>query len=181
MLIYLAHHPEWKEKVQAEITSAARKYCSDPNAALVDQLTSLPIEIWEKCFPIVDLCLRESIRLQSNNVAMRQNVSGKDVHVADALIPNGAFVGYHKADIHKNKDVYPNPDIWNPGRFLSEKMDNERPYTFIGWGAGRHPCCEFPSQYGFTYKSASQFLNMCHMQWELVWPNCKLQSSQHFG
>lgn len=147
MLIYLAHNPEWKEKVLAEIALAARNHCSDPNSTLVDQLTSLPIEIWETGFPIIDICLRESIRLQSNNMAMRQNISGKDIRIADILIPNGAFVGYHKADIHKDNDVYPNPDIWNPGRFLSEKMGSERPYTFIGWGAARHPCCEFASQY----------------------------------
>jgi cytochrome P450 len=143
VLIYLAHSTNWQEKVRAEIISTVRDHSKNPELPLVEQLTSLPIEIWESGFPMIDLCLRESIRLQSNNVAMRQNISGQDIQLANVIIPHGAFVGYHKADIHKDVDIYPSPEMWNPGRFLSEKITEERPYTYIGWGVARHPCCEF--------------------------------------
>lgn len=92
-------------------------------------------------FPFLDLCLRDSIRLQALGSFFRRNISGRDVIVGDEVIPNGAFVAYHIADVHMNPEIYPEPEKWDPERYLPERAeDKKRTYGFLGWGAARHPC-----------------------------------------
>lgn len=126
ILIYLATNPEWKAKVLQQIIEVASKNCTDPKASLVDQLTSLPIEIWEGGFPLIDLCLRDSIRLQLVGSALRRNMSGHDLKIGDAIIPHGYYVAYHLADIHHDESVYPNPERWDPGRYLPDRAEDKK-------------------------------------------------------
>jgi cytochrome P450 len=131
-------------KVREEVAAVAAKHSKDPKASLVDQLSSLPIEVWETGFPNIDLCLRDSIRLQLVGTAMRKNVSGHDVKVGDAIIPHGAYVMYPIADVHHDPDVYQDPEKWDPSRYLPGRAeDKKKPYAYCGWGLGRHPCCKF--------------------------------------
>lgn len=90
----------------------------------------------------MDLCLRDSIRLQALGTAFRRNISGRDVVVGDEVIPNGAFVAYHLADLHMDPEVYLDPEKWDPDRYLPERAEDKRkkPHGYAGWGAGRHPC-----------------------------------------
>jgi len=144
ILVYLANNPEWMAKVREEVVTVAAQHCTDEKASLIDQLSSLPIEIWETGFPLLDLCLRDSIRLQTVGAAMRRNVSGHDVKIADTIIPNGSYVFYPLADIHHDPEVYDQPEEWNPSRYLPDRQeDKKKPYAYLGWGMGRHPCRRF--------------------------------------
>ena len=112
---------------------------------MVEQLSQLPLEAWESEFPVLDLCLRDSIRLQLLGAALRRNVSGKDIpiDVGDEVIPNGAFVAYHLGDIHLDPTIYKDPEEWDPSRYLPDRAeDKKKPLSWLGWGAGRHPCRE---------------------------------------
>lgn len=42
--------------------------------------------------------------------------------------------------MHHDPKFYPNPDVFDPGRFSTENKDNLIPYTFLGFGAGPHSC-----------------------------------------
>jgi hypothetical protein len=64
VLMYFARDPYWQAKAREEVKAVALKYAKDKNAPLIDQLQQLPSHAWEGEFPIVDMCLRESIRLQ---------------------------------------------------------------------------------------------------------------------
>ena len=53
----------------------------------------VPLEGWENDFPTVDVCLKESIRLQLSGTAFRRNVAGKEIKINDKeVIPPGPFV-----------------------------------------------------------------------------------------
>lgn len=111
----------------------------------MDQLAQLPIEAWGQEFPIIDTCLRESIRLQLLGTAFRKNISdnyiptGKD----GESIPPGAFVTYATADIHLDPEVYKDPMKWDPARLMPDRAeDKKKPHAYLGWGTGRHPCCK---------------------------------------
>lgn len=68
------------------------KYAIDTKAPLSDQLSYVPLEAWETGFPVLDLCLRESIRLNLPGTAFRQNISGRDIKIGDEVIPDGHYV-----------------------------------------------------------------------------------------
>ncbi|TLD37158.1 cytochrome P450 [Venturia nashicola] len=141
ILIYLAKYPYWKQKVLEQVIEVASKNCKDPTAPLVDQLISLPIDVWEGGFPLLDLCLRDSIRLQTVGTAFRKNLSGHDVKIGNATIPNGYYVVYAMGDIHNDESIYPDPARWDPGRYLPDRAEDKKvPYAWAGWGLGRHPC-----------------------------------------
>jgi cytochrome P450 len=91
-LIYLSLNPTWKAKVLDEMKAAVAKYTTDRTAPFIEQLSSLPLEAWEREFPVIDMVLTETIRLQLQGVLFRKNVGGSDIKVGDEIIPNGAFV-----------------------------------------------------------------------------------------
>lgn len=146
VLCYLATSPEWLAKARDEVRSTAAKYAKDPTAPLRYQLDDVPLEAWEAEFPIVDLCLKDSIRLNLLGSVFRKNTSGKAIPTGNGneVIPPEAFVTYAIADTHLNPEIYPNPEKWDPARYLPGRAeDKKQTYGFIGWGVARHPCCKY--------------------------------------
>lgn len=78
-------------EVRKEVENAATKYSTDKIASLSDRLANLPVEAWESEFPMLDLCLKETIRVQGQGVFQRRNVSGSDLTIGGEVVPNGAF------------------------------------------------------------------------------------------
>ncbi|CAG8976008.1 hypothetical protein HYALB_00007535 [Hymenoscyphus albidus] len=143
VLLYLSKDPYWMSKVREEVKTVAAKYCPDTDAPLSQQLTYVPVEAWESEFPALDLCLKDSIRLQLLGAAFRKNTSGREIPtgVGDEVIPPGAYVTYHTADVSLDPTIYPDPLKWDPARYLPDRAeDKKRPYAYIGWGVARHPC-----------------------------------------
>jgi sterol 14-demethylase len=144
LLCFLGRDPHWKGKVIEEIHTVADKYSPDKTKPLVDRLMDVPLEAWEGEFPIVDICLKDSIRLNLPGTAFRQNLSGQDIPLdkeGRIVVPNGAFMTYASGDMFYNPDIYPNPEQWDPARYLPERAeDKKEQYAWTGWGVARHPC-----------------------------------------
>ena len=85
MLLYLSRYPYWQDQVRAEVKAVAARYCADDNLSLKDQLMHVPCDAWEAEFPVLDICLKESIRLSTNGTSFRQNVSGQDIPIRRRL------------------------------------------------------------------------------------------------
>jgi len=64
VLVYLAKDPYWQSKAREEIKAAALKYSNDKDTSLIEQLQQLSMEAWESEFPVLDMCMRDSIRLR---------------------------------------------------------------------------------------------------------------------
>ena len=85
-------NPEWKAQVLDEIKTSVAKHTKDRTTPLIQQISSLPLEAWETEFPVINMVLTETIRLQLQGVLFRKNISGTDVKVGGEVIPAGAFV-----------------------------------------------------------------------------------------
>ncbi|KAI9669870.1 MAG: hypothetical protein M1831_006905 [Alyxoria varia] len=150
VLCYLAKNGEWMRRVRQEISTVADKYDHDASKSLWEKLETIPLSAWESEFPSIDLCLRESMRLSLHGAMFRWNGTSRDVPIngqsmkaegAGEVIPSGAFAAYHVGDVHRNPEIYQNPETFDPGRFEEpRKEDGKVPYGFVGWGAARHPC-----------------------------------------
>jgi cytochrome P450 len=144
VMCYLGNSPEWLAKTQEEVRNTATKYARDPNAPLRHQLDDVPLEAWEAEFPIVDMCLRDAIRLNLLGTALRKNISGRAIPTGNGkeVIPPGAFVTYATGDIHLDPAVYRDPHKWDPSRYLPDRAEDKKKeiHPFVGWGVGRHPC-----------------------------------------
>jgi len=141
VLIYLSQSPEWRARALAEVVSVATKYDSDPAHSLADRLSSVPAEAWETEFKVLELCLRDSIRIQLVGSAFRKNSGNHEVTIGDAKVPAGSLVMYHTGDVHLNPEIYQDPLKWDPARYLPDRAEDKKaPHAFIGWGVARHPC-----------------------------------------
>ncbi|KAF2263282.1 cytochrome P450 6A1 [Lojkania enalia] len=142
VMCYLATSPEWLSKCREEIRTTAARYATDSKAPLRHQLDDIPLEAWENEFPNIDVCLRDSIRINLLGTAFRKNVSGKAIPIGNGeVIPPNAFATYAVGDVHSDPGVYPNPQKWDPARYLPERAeDQKKKYAYLGWGVARHPC-----------------------------------------
>jgi len=128
ILVYLASKPYWLDRVREEVVSVADRYCPDDSVPLKERLMRVPVEAWEGEFPIIDICLKDSIRLQMSGAAFRKNVSGQDIPLNKhgEVIPKGAYATFAAGDIHYNPEIYSNPDEWDPARYLPERAEDKK-------------------------------------------------------
>ncbi|KAF9695214.1 hypothetical protein EKO04_006984 [Ascochyta lentis] len=144
VLCYLATSSEWLARIRAEVHAAAAKYSKhDSNASLLDKLGDLPLDAWESEFPLIQMCLRDSIRLNMPGVFFRKNLSNRAIPTGhgNEVIPPASFPIYHVADAHRDPEVWAQPDKWDPARYLPDRAeDGKKSRIYLGWGTGRHPC-----------------------------------------
>lgn len=143
MPIFLAHSEAWKAIARAEVDSVISRHRKSTEQSAADVLDTLTLEEWENEFPVIDICLRESIRIVVPGCMFRKNTSGSDIPIGDTgeVIPHGSFASYLLDNMHMNPEVYPDPLKYEPGRHLDASAQGKKePHLFLGWGTGRHPC-----------------------------------------
>jgi hypothetical protein len=116
----------------------------------------------------MNMCFRESIRLNQLMVHFRLNNSGKDIPLGNGeVIPPGAFVAYHTGDVHLDSEIYPNPEDWDPNRYSPEEaQDKKAAHAFVGWGSGKHPCCMCPVKPPVKLKTNQAIVGMRFARFE---------------
>ena len=94
ILFELAMNRKWKQKVLDEIAEIVKKYRASEKQSATDVLSSIDIDAWENEFPMIDLALRETIRLGIPGTSFRKNISGRDVPLGSSgeVIPNDFLV-----------------------------------------------------------------------------------------
>nr|POE87460.1 hypothetical protein CFP56_30049 [Quercus suber] len=96
----------------------------------------VPIEAWESEFPLIDMSLKDSIRLQMSGTAFRRNATTRDIPIdkeGREVIPPGAYVSLAVGDMHYNPDFYADEAEWDPSRYMSERAeDKKEQHAWIG-------------------------------------------------
>ncbi|KAK2593058.1 hypothetical protein QQS21_009266 [Conoideocrella luteorostrata] len=146
LTVFLAYSPEWQAKCRAEIDSVIAQKLKYPGQSANDILRTLQLQEWETNFPVIVAAFRETVRLAMCGAMFRKNASGSAVSIGTTgeVIPDGAYASFLMDNTHMDPALYPEPSIFNPGRYLSQEGDPDEqepgPHTFVGWGSGRHPC-----------------------------------------
>ncbi|KII87907.1 hypothetical protein PLICRDRAFT_42425 [Plicaturopsis crispa FD-325 SS-3] len=141
VLIFLAAHPEWKARATAEVNALVSTHTnttgSDP---LHKRLAAIPMSAWEEEMPVIELIIRETLRLIINGTLLRRNVA-QPLEIDGKIIDKAAFLAYNTSDVHLNSDIYSDPLTFDPSRFNpGREEDKKGTFTYLAWGAGRHPC-----------------------------------------
>lgn len=122
-------HQEIQEKVYEELYGIFGD--SDRPATFQD---TLEMKYLERCLmetlrmyppvPIIARELREDLQLSS----------GKYVVPAGATVVIGTYL------LHRDENIYPNPNKFDPDNFLPERQSNRHYYAFIPFSAGPRSC-----------------------------------------
>nr|XP_023013049.1 cytochrome P450 4g15 [Leptinotarsa decemlineata]XP_023013057.1 cytochrome P450 4g15 [Leptinotarsa decemlineata] len=89
----------------------------------------------------LERCLMETLRMYPPVPIIARQLR-QDVKLAsgDYTLPAGATIVIGTFKIHRQEDVYPNPDKFDPDNFLPERSANRHYYSFIPFSAGPRSC-----------------------------------------
>ncbi|KAG8442890.1 hypothetical protein GDO86_011629 [Hymenochirus boettgeri] len=126
-LAYLiATHPDVQEKLLEEIDTLL------PNKAPPTYDAIMQMEYME-------MVINESIRMYPSAIRI-DRVCKKTTEINGVTIPGGVVVVIPLYVLHRNPDVWPEPDQFQPERFSKENRDNWDPYNFLPFGGGPRNC-----------------------------------------
>ncbi|XP_050426442.1 cytochrome P450 4g15-like [Adelges cooleyi] len=128
-LCLMGVHKDVQEKVVEELYSIFGD--SDRTVTFQD---TLQMKYLERCImetlrmyppvPIISRQLNENVKLASK----------------DIVLPAGASIIIATVKMHRNPEVYPNPDEFNPDNFLPEKSASRHYYAYVPFSAGPRSC-----------------------------------------
>ncbi|XP_077533794.1 cytochrome P450 3A41-like [Haemaphysalis longicornis] len=122
---FLALNPEVQDKVVAEVDKALSE-----GGLTYDTLQEMPY---------LDACIKESMRIITSD-SMTMRLCTEETTVAGIHFKPGMCVDIPFAGIHHDPEYFPDPEKFNPERFLPENKDSVRPFTYIPFGAGPRNC-----------------------------------------
>ncbi|KAL6268490.1 hypothetical protein P5V15_001623 [Pogonomyrmex californicus] len=87
----------------------------------------------------LERCIKETMRLYPV-VYFISRVTSEDIKLQSYLIPAGTSLYISIYGVHRDPNYWPNPDIFDPDRFLSDNIRNQHPYAYLPFSAGSRNC-----------------------------------------
>lgn len=126
ILLLLSHHPEAQQAIFEEIRE------------VLGTKDDLSIEDFSK-FEYLDRVVKESLRIYPPVPFISRRLSEDYQH--DGFVqPAGTQVNIHIFDVHRDPVIFPDPEKFDPSRFLPENYIGRSNFAFIAFSAGMRNC-----------------------------------------
>ncbi|XP_070495289.1 probable cytochrome P450 4ac2 [Chironomus tepperi] len=125
-LLLLAHHPEVQERILKEIQDIT----NGREDLKMDDLNKMNY---------MERVLKESMRLYPP-VPFISRTFSEDVKIREVLYKKGTIVEIFICDIHRDPNHFPDPDKFNPDRFLPENCEKRHNFAYLAFSAGMRNC-----------------------------------------
>jgi len=122
----LAKYPDIQEKVYQEIQQTVGN-----EIPTLEDLSKLK---YMECF------ISEVLRVHPPVPFLPTRVASRDVKVKDQMVPKGTTVGLFISMVHKHPDFWPNPEKFDPDRFLPENKKGRHHYAYVPFSLGPRQC-----------------------------------------
>ncbi|KAF2886529.1 hypothetical protein ILUMI_19643 [Ignelater luminosus] len=127
-LLLLACHKDIQEKVVQELQDV---FGDSNRAPTFQDLQNLRY---------LERVLKESLRFYPS-VPFLSRVSEEEIHTYTGYtIPSNTIMHIHIYDLHHNPQLYPEPEKFDPDRFLPENSAGRHPFAYIPFSAGPRNC-----------------------------------------
>jgi cytochrome P450 len=126
MVMLLGKHPEWQEKLRAEMDGLGVNGDDLP----YDRLDELVL---------TDCAFKEAMRLIPPVPSIPRRAI-KAFDFGGYHIPAGTFVSVSPSHVHKMEEYWPDPDRFDPLRHTAEEVRGRHKYAFVPFGGGAHMC-----------------------------------------
>lgn len=122
----LAKHPEWQERLRAEITAIT----GGSGDIGYDDLGKLEL---------TEMAFKEALRMIPP-VPSTPRRALREFEFGGYRIPAGAPVGINAQFVHRMEEYWPDPERFDPMRFTPEAVKDRHKYAWIPFGGGAHMC-----------------------------------------
>ncbi|XP_066153088.1 cytochrome P450 4c3-like isoform X2 [Euwallacea fornicatus] len=127
-IMLLACHKEIQDEVYQEIVSVLGTDLSNqPTYAILQEMS------------LLERCIKESLRLYPP-VSLIGRKTSEETSTKYGTIPKDIHSFVMIYDLHRNPDIWPNPDEFDPSRHLPENCRGRHPFAFIPFSAGPRNC-----------------------------------------
>ncbi|KAL6259151.1 hypothetical protein P5V15_009072 [Pogonomyrmex californicus] len=126
-ILLLAEHKDIQECVRQEVSAIMQANEGKLTMSALNDMSYL------------ERCLKESLRLYPSVPLIMRTLS-ENVKLQSYLVPSGTIMFISIHDIHRDPNFWPNPEIFDPDRFLPDKIKNRHPYSYLPFSAGPRNC-----------------------------------------
>lgn len=127
-LYLIALYPDVQAKIQEELDSVVKEdFESDITLEEIKELKFL------------DCVLKECQRIYPSVPAFGRAVKEK-MKIGEYTVPENSDIDIIVYALHRDPTVFPDPEAFNPERFLPENVANRHPYAYIPFSAGPRNC-----------------------------------------
>ena len=126
-LFILGHNMDIQDKVFDELEEIFQD--SDRDATMEDI----------RSMKYLERCIKESLRLYPS-IPYIGRLLTEPVDINGLKLPTGTAVSIDFYTLHRDEKYFPNPDVFDPDRFLPEKTAGRHPYSYIPFSAGSRNC-----------------------------------------
>ncbi|KAG7206576.1 hypothetical protein KM043_000260 [Ampulex compressa] len=126
-LMLLAEHRDAQDRARMEVDELLRGNGGKFSMALLQRM------------PYLERCIKESLRLYPPVHFISREIT-EDMQLKKYFIPRGTICNIHIYEIHRDSNFWPNPDAFDPDRFLPENILGRHPYSYVPFSAGPRNC-----------------------------------------
>uniref|UniRef100_A0A6J0UR62 Cytochrome P450 4A6-like n=1 Tax=Pogona vitticeps TaxID=103695 RepID=A0A6J0UR62_9SAUR len=127
ILYALAQNPEHQQRCREEI----KETLGDRDTFQWDDLGKIPY---------TTMCIKESLRLYPPVPGVSRQLSKPITFCDGRTLPEGTLVAINIYCIHRNPSIWPDPEVFDPTRFSSEKSSQKHSHAFVPFAAGPRNC-----------------------------------------
>ncbi|XP_028982658.1 cytochrome P450 4C1-like isoform X1 [Diachasma alloeum] len=126
-LLLLAEHKDCQDIARNEVDEVMRN--RDGKMGIHEQ----------QHLPYLEMCIKEGLRLYPSVPFISRNLDD-DLHLKTFTIPAGTMAHLHIYDLHRDPNFWPDPERFDPDRFLPENCIGRHPFQYIPFSAGPRNC-----------------------------------------
>jgi len=126
MLIELLRHPD----VQRDVVAELDELYADGRDVSYQALREMPR---------LECAIKETLRLHAPLIILMRKVQ-RDFHFKRWTVPAGSTVAVSPAVSNRMPDCFPEPERFDPTRYVSPREEDKQGFAWIPFGGGRHRC-----------------------------------------
>lgn len=132
-LFLLGHHLDIQRRLQEEVD---QYFDNNSTASGRDEQVQLD-DI--KKLKYLDCVVKEALRL-CPSVPFIGRQTTKDMDIQGYDVPAGSVIFVLIYQLHRNKEIFPEPERFNPDRFLDVHTNRRHPFAYVPFSAGPRNC-----------------------------------------
>nr|XP_029733464.1 probable cytochrome P450 4ac1 [Aedes albopictus] len=91
----------------------------------------------------MDRVIKESLRIYPPVPFISRSIT-EDVRYDGKFVPRGSIMNVELYDLHRDPEQFPDPERFDPDRFLPEQVQRRSPYAYVPFSAGPRNCIVLP-------------------------------------